>query len=197
MKYIQDRLNGQGKNNYQMVMTQIGEAARVTADAGLSVSDHVPISTTVMKTEADAASCKLSYSVSTEGRLDNNFTSLSELSVKLLFRDVDKLVVEPYQDYQNRATALALSAAGLARNFTEDYNPRTFVVRLILTYGRTLHSRLRANDLNNVVTEKELSDVKEAVVPFQEEEAAQRMAKAIVHAVELCGGGKDDNDPFK
>jgi hypothetical protein len=92
---------------------------------------------------------------------------------------------------------LALSAAGLARNFTEDYNPRTFVVRLILTYGRTLHSRLRANDLNNVVTEKELSDVKEAVVPFQEEEAAQRMAKAIVHAVELCGGGKDDNDPFK
>jgi hypothetical protein len=50
-------------------------------------------------------------------------------------------------------------------------------------------------DSKGVVTEKDYPPVKEARVYFREEDAAQRMAKAMVHAVELCGGG--DKDPFK
>jgi hypothetical protein len=65
----------------------------------------------------------------------------------------------------------------------------------ITTASKTVHTHTR-------VTSKKIDGVQEidfddnaAAFYFQDGEAAGRMAKAIVRAVELCGGG--DKDPFK
>ena len=71
---------------------------------------------------------------------------------------------------------------------------------MVPSSGKKLSLRKLATDPKGVVREVDLTAkplAEEAAVYFREEETAQRMAKAMVHAAELCGGGKDDDDPFK
>jgi hypothetical protein len=92
----------------------------------------------------------------------------TENSGRISFREVQKLVVERWEDAFNRVS----SSAG-ANDYHRHIQPHIFVVQLLLQPSATAGNWFF----------------------FKEEEAAQRMAKAMVHAVELCGGG--DKDPFK
>lgn len=172
MKYIHDRLNAQGKVRYQMM---------TMGDDG-SVLYTIQVSRSAINAVADVESCTLSFKeVST---FDGG---QSEVDYKVSFRDVDKLLVESVQDWSDRV----VTAAGLRAN---DKSSLAFQVTLVLSSGKTIPRRERDTDPKGVVTEKDGQPFKDVAVYFREEDAAQRMAKAMVHAVELCGGG--NKDPF-
>jgi len=102
------------------------------------------------------------------------------------------------------------------------YNRDVFLVRVIAKSGKTiLHSRMlktlshgkpfhigrnRAYTIDGVLVAEggkdgraQDSGEKQATIVSSEDEEAQRIAKAIVRAAELCGAraGGEDKDPFK
>jgi hypothetical protein len=172
MKYIQDRLNGEGKVSDQVTL--------------LGTDTPGSFSYSSMNAIADAASCTLSVKLV----FGSEDFGQSEVNVKLSFRDVAKLMVESHADAARRAMA------ALGQNVPANYSPTIFLLTWVLGPGKTMPNHVRAIDPKGIVTEKDYPPIKEAGAYFREEETAQRTAKAMVHAVELCGGGKDD-DPFK
>jgi hypothetical protein len=100
---------------------------------------------------------------------------------------VEKITVEHILDFSNR-------------HFAESGHPEftataaTPVFFVELSASKTLFIRHESNTIDKqapVVTDKPL---KEAGLVFRDEETANRVAKAILHAVELCGGG--NKEPF-
>lgn len=115
---------------------------------------------------------------------ENESTGRSEGNYKISFRDVDKLLVESEKEAVRRISV------GLDPDRFR-YGPTIFLVTPVLISGKTIPNHQRATDPKGVITERDYPSQKEAYFYFREEDAAQRMAKAMVHAVELCGGGKD------
>jgi hypothetical protein len=151
MKYIQDKLNGQGVVSY----TYIEPYSKILQPTNPSRDQE---SYRVFGAIADASKCTLSWQIAHHFHSDYSHQNEdSEYKGVLSFRDTAKLVVEPYTGW-----LLPL----------DDIQPPVLQLRVVM----------------NAPKLKEL-------FLFREEETAGRMAKAMVHAVELCGGG--DKDPFQ
>jgi hypothetical protein len=186
MKYIQDRLNGQAKVSYQSYLTDDNDpSSRILSSYSSAVSN----------TAADTAGCKLSFTIDTTAALPEGKTYIYQYLEKLSVRDIDRLVVESEQDIQNRRLNDLNRQTGQRLHF--EFNPPIFLLRVMLNSGKTINIHARTIDDHGAITEVNVDSKDSGVysLPFLEEGAAQRMAKAMVHAVELCGGG--DKDLFK
>jgi hypothetical protein len=133
----------------------------------------------VSNASADPAGCTLSFHSSVPSGPIQTY----ETQFKLSFREVTKLMVEPLADFERRTVT----------NLDETIIPPVFNLSMLLEKGAQV-KRTVAPGYPGRTVEKEFRKSDVSVV-FREEEAAKRMAKVIVHAVELCGGG--DKDPFK
>ena len=100
-----------------------------------------------------------------------------ESDYRFSIREVGKLTTEPYVDYLNR------SESG------NELRPAVYILLIKMVPGKTAHFHSRIDE-----TESDM-ELGEVYVLFLDEDLSQRVAKALVHAVELCGGG--DKDPFK
>ena len=186
MKFIQEKLKEQGQVEFVetvSVQNQPGVTIRISAR---SKDDDVV---------ADPAACTLhaagtydqSMVTSAGGKTVATEDQHSYLAGTAAFKDVEKITVESILDFSNR-------------HFAESGHPEftapaaTPVFFVELSAAKTLFTRHETNTIGNkapVVTDEPL---KEAGLVFRDEEMANRVAKAMLHAVELCGGG--NKDPF-
>jgi hypothetical protein len=125
---------------------------------------------------ADAQGCKLSFQVIETPTPPVFGGGPIEYRTAASFRDIGKLTVQPAGDSKM------------------EFVPKVYVLNIKMAPGKTAHDHFRSTQ-DGKVTEGDREDDELPLHIFRDEELAQRMAKAIVHAVELCGGG--DKDPFK
>jgi hypothetical protein len=153
MKFIQDKLNDIGKVSFVVFWhdTKVGN------DGTNTVTEEV--------TNATAApnQCRIAY----HWKVTSDGTTLNDSDGWFLLRDVQDIVVKPYEQYQNEASA----AEGFPNLIASSTNPplTAMLVRRPHVFGY--------------------------LFPFTDPQLADRFAKAMTHAVELCGGG-GNKDPF-
>jgi hypothetical protein len=173
MKYIQDRLNGRGEIRYQSYIA----SDEWLKDNPLTSKDLADLpawwSQTLSGVKADPVGCALTWTQTLT--LPGNPRG-PEISMRVSFRETDKLVVELAQDWLNSGLPGYKDGAPYPPSENHYYVPqRVFVVKLAL-----------------------IGKGSKDWYPYfflPDEDTANRLAKAMVHAVELCGGG--DKDPFK
>jgi len=124
---------------------------------------------------ADAQGCKLSFRKVLTPTLPK-FGGPMEYQIAASIRDIGKLSVEPGSGPEGK------------------YVPEVYLLKIKMVPGKTAHFHYHFI-LDGKVNEGDREDAELRLELFTDEELAHRMAKAIVHAVELCGGG--DKDPFK
>jgi hypothetical protein len=191
MKFIRDKLNGQGKVNWR----ETWQVSVRPPNAPPSDSDGTPtmnlIYDEVSDAQTDISACTLSarelYSSS-----DEKGQAVRRKTHKFSFRDIDRLVVEVDDDGTKRSGS-DLGSNGETVAITVKDVPPVFKLRVVMNSGKKAHVSVKDTGFDGKTTDEE-GDSKEDAFYFQDEEAAQRLAKAMVHAVELCGG---DKDPFK
>ena len=188
MKFIQEKLKEQGQ-------VEFVETVSVQNQPGVTI--RISVRRKDDDIVADPAACTLhaagtydqSMVTSAGGKTVATENQHSYLSGTLAFKDVEKITVEHILDFSNR-------------HFAESGHPEftaaaaTPVFFVELSAAKTLFTRHETNTIGNqapVVTDKPL---KEAGLVFRDEEMANRVAKAIIHAVELCGGGQKSPEPF-
>jgi hypothetical protein len=184
MKFIQEKLKEQG-------MVEFVETVSVQNQPGVTI--RISVRSKDDDVVADPATCTL-YAA---GTYDSNTVASaggktvatedqhSYLAGTLAFKDVEKITVEHILDFFNRHVAESGHP-----EFTATAATPVFFVEL--SAAKTLFTRHETKTIGNkapVVTDEPL---KEAGLVFRDEETANRVAKAMVHAVELCGGGSKD-----
>jgi hypothetical protein len=190
MKFIQDKLNGQGRVGYVYMVSNL---------KGINYRYYYVIS----DAQADAATCTLKLKETINLVIDpdagTNYTeggnqvtgddlhrTLVETSTTPL-RKVVSLTVQPLEEAANTNNARAAHP-----EITVQVNPPVF--NLTLTAGdkdvqfhvESTRGKGKPSVGDNTGNSNSFT--------FQEEGLADRVAKAITHAVELCGGGS--KDPF-
>ena len=172
MRYIQDRLNAQGKVSFQAVGTFTpappNKPVRMLNQTSFTVSDAV----------TEVAGCTLSLHLVDESKDESGASSKDESSVRLALPDVEALEIQSVIDGYK---------TGVERNTTWDVFPPTFILHILLISGKSYHDRSRMTDERGVVRETEGEMRGGFWLYFGEEEGARMMAEAIEHAGELCG----------
>jgi hypothetical protein len=187
MKFIQEKLKEQG-------MIEFVETVSVQNQPGVTV--RISVRSKDDDVVADPAACTLhaagtydqSMVTSAGGKTVATEDQHSYLSGTLAFKDVEKITVEHILDFSNRHFA----ESGHPELTATSATPVFFVE---LSAAKPLFTRHESNTIGKqapVVTDKSL---KEAGLVFRDEDTANRVAKAMVHAVELCGGG-ENKEPF-
>jgi hypothetical protein len=177
MKFIQDQLNGQG--NVSTIHT-IHDSLK-GEDSGpwkysWEISDVAP----------DIQGCQMSWR---EVHIwPNRYWSNWDSRLSLPLRDVSRLDVLPLRDHYNRGAA----KRGQPEHVS-DVNPEVYAAVVYMSQGKSVLARIHKSQGEKDPTDEDVrwTDVQ---IQFREEQLAQRVAKALVHAVELCGGG--NKDPF-
>jgi hypothetical protein len=177
MKFIQDKLNGQGDVNY--VVTNRNSRADTATELGISV--------TVSDANANPASCIVSFTKNVAF-----WESHEHERIELSFREAEKLAVSSATDVFNRESA----SSGHPEE-THVYAPSVFLLTVKMLEGKRV--RTHSGTTGGTAQQGHQATWSDWVgrsvsLVFREEEMAQRVAKAMLHAIELCGGGNED--PF-
>jgi len=171
MKFIQDKLKGLGNVHY---------ATKAQADDTSQWADR--FQPAFQELVADPSTCELTSRSVVHGDKEYNWTD------NLNFREVEKIEVMPLADFVNREHIQHGNPELL-----EIITPTVFSVNLVMATGKTEHHHFIATAK---IGEPSLEDTenKTWALTFPDEETANRVAKAMVHAVEMCGGG--NKEPF-
>src|ERR1035437_2959756 len=184
MKFIQEKLKEQG-------MVEFVETVSVQNQPGVTI--RISVRSKDDDVVADPATCTLHAA----GTYDSNTVASaggktvatedqhSYLAGTLAFKDVEKITVEHILDFFNRHVAESGHP-----EFTATAATPVFFVEL--SAAKTLFTRHETKTIGNKAPVVNDEPLKEAGLVFRDEETANRVAKAIVHVVELCGGGSKD-----
>jgi hypothetical protein len=172
MKYIQDKVNQQGKIEF--------------------TNFHRYLATGDSSSHWDSEESQV-IAVDPAGGLSvQNFSGYagSTETWRLNFKDVWKLEVLSGADYSSREEPA----------FEFQFNPPFFYLYIHLIGGRTVQKQVRSDTPSirpgtHYKTKSEDSSIGGLHLAFRDEESADRAAKAFVHAVELCGGGSKPDKP--
>ena len=102
---------------------------------------------------------------------------------QMYFKDVGKLEVLSAADYGHNSDP----------RYAVQIDPPFFVIVVHLTTGKTIrqHRTMVYSGKHGKTVEDDKND-SEFILRFHDEETADRVAKAMLHAVELCGGGNKE-----
>jgi hypothetical protein len=171
MRYIQERLNGQGKVSFQAtgIFTPAppNKPVRMVNETSFVISEAV----------ADGAGCTLAMHLVDESKDESGGYSKDESSVRLSLRDVETLEIQSVVDGYR---------TGVERNTTWEVFPPTFILHILLNSGKSYYDRSRRTDEKGEVRETEGEMRGGFWIYFGEEEGARMMAEAMEHAGELC-----------
>jgi hypothetical protein len=177
MKFIQDKVNQQGSIKYV-------ESWSNTVSGSSSPSKESSVESHVVAIDpAGGLSLQQTFKslTSTSGG-----TRTATGTWQMLFKDVEKLEVLNSMDFKHRKSPTMV--------FQDD--PPYYEIFFHLVAGKTvLHHTVRVESANNGKTPESDNNIGEFVLHFRDEETANRVAKAIIHAIELCGGGNKP-EPF-
>jgi len=190
MKFVEDKINEQDP---------LGYVVTISSAAGTIFRTHEQRS----GVRADPAACTLHGALTqvqdievpqgatyqengqpvTGGDLHSSGSGSSTISLK----DVEKITVESFQELGNRFWVKQAHP-----EVTITVVPTIFV--LVLTASKPVFTVHYAFTRGKQAPKEGDTSAKEISYNFDSEETANRIAKALTHAVELCGGG--NKDPF-
>jgi hypothetical protein len=182
LKFIQDKVNQQGKIVYV-------EHEIESSDGHQNLYDNTAESQVVSVDPAGGLSLQEQAFTSVRHfgsvRQQINMTSRRTYTWQVYFKDVEKLEVLNSSDYRQD------------RYWTFQYDPPFFEILVHLAAGKTVpqHFSRTVTHGDHSVTDEAGDNIGEFVLHFRDKEMANRVAKAMLHAVELCGGGPKP-EPF-
>jgi hypothetical protein len=189
MQFIQEKLSQQG---------QVGWAETISNQPGWTLRRLVSLADVM----ADPAACTL-YTTETvdattdlpKGRVLKPGFTVDDLHTRTVetdtisFKQVEKVTVEKEQDIENEALAEAAHP-----DVTLTATPTTFYVKLWASNAVfSIHASTTKG--KHEPMEKDATSKKDGFV-FRDEDTANRVAKAMTHAMELCGGGVTKKEIF-
>ena len=176
MQFIQDKVNEQGK------ITSIESYNRVDGGESPSTSKYSKESRVIAVDPAGGLSLQEQEFIE-----DSSGTS----TWRVYFKDVKKLEVLNSTDLMNRI----IQRAGHPEIVVQD-DPPIYELYIHLAAGKTMqrHSQTIIGGKHSKTTESD-DNIGEFVLHFRDEEMANRVAKAMIHAIELCGGSSKP-EPF-
>jgi hypothetical protein len=192
MKFIQDKMNDHGAVGYVYTRSNFGGAVFRHHDL---MSDVVADATTctLRATEKFAVQIEVAEGVTyTEGGKavsgDDLHRDVVETSSSS-FKEVASVAVESAEHYWSRKAAEAARPEIIYTHTPAVYNLSLIAAKkdafsLHSTVSKGKQPRQNSERTNN-----------ETTFVFRDEETANRVAKAMLHAVELCGGG-NKSEPF-
>jgi hypothetical protein len=178
LKFIQDKVNQQGK----IVFVE----HEIYIDSGhQTLYDNTTESQVVSVDPAGGLS--LQEQAFTSIRTQINITSRITYTWQVYFKDVEKLEVLNSADYRHRDSP----------KWTYQHDPPFFEILVHLAAGKTVpqHFSRTVTNGNHSNTDEAGDNIGEFVIHFRDEETANRVAKAIIHAIEICDGGSQP-EPF-
>jgi hypothetical protein len=191
MRFIQEKMNEQGQVGY---IETNSNAPAVTFRHLYRISDVLvdPVTCTLRTTESTFTTIDLAGgSTYSEGGKQVTGDDLLRHDVDTTttsFKDVEKIEVESAEQFLNGHFAQRAHP-----EVTATVTPPNFV--LVLNASKPLFSFHRNDTRGNSPAHDSDIAGKDHEFAFRDEETANRVAKAMVHAVELCGGGSKP-EPF-
>jgi hypothetical protein len=188
MKFIQDKMNDQGTVDYVL---RSGGGKDAFTRSYVLISDVVADSSTCILRAKRKTTSQMEGTgqtpISFKGKRYNGHMEQVDESTTP-FKVVDSITVESAQDAVNRQMADAAHP-----EITFAYTPAVF--QLMLKGTKDAFSFHRVFKLGEEPPENSDRTDKQNTFLFRDEETANRVAKAMQHAVELCGGGNKP-EPF-
>jgi hypothetical protein len=189
MQFIQDRMNNLGTVGYVRTDSNLAVTYRTYYIISGVVAD--PSACTLQTTETTAWTIVPDEGHTyNEGGMPVTGDDLSRRHVEtatIRLRDIESIRVEPTQDAE-------------IRRYAENAHPEITVSIVPAVFYLTLVASKPVFNFHWTYTvgkqpakEGDIS-LKEDHLTFRDEETANRLAKALTHAIELCGGG--NKDPF-
>jgi hypothetical protein len=141
--------------------------------------------------EFDLDACQERWANNGADSTDGKATAQWLYEFTLSFRNVEKIEVLPYQDLQNR-------------NVIESGHPEQqgtmspsgfYAVWVVMNHDNPAPMEVTKTTLPDRAVTTNASSLKRVHITMEDEDSANRLAKAMVHAVELCGGGSKP-EPF-
>ena len=186
LQFIKDKVNQQGSIAYTESM--------INASTGENLGTTIQMSQATQVVATDSAGGlslqeKVSVALSGIGSVTSSGTTTWQVN----FKDVDKLEVQNSGDYKH----------SLNQGYMYQDSPPFFELVVHLASGKTVpqHSQVTVC-ITGVIIHKQSCKPTETntnvgvfVLHFRDEETADRVAKAMIHAIELCGGGSQP-EPF-
>lgn len=192
MQYIQQKLSEKGR---------IGWAEARSNQPGITRREFVQL-TDVM---ADPAACTLftteSLEISIDAEKGKAFTSggkpinPDDLRTQMVetdtvsFRDAEKITVEKMQDVKNQSLVEAAHP-----EITVTVTPTVFFLKLLSS--RPVFSIHTSSTVGSKAPVEKDTTSKVNGYTFADQDMANRVAKAMTHAMELCGGGVTKKELF-
>lgn len=105
------------------------------------------------------------------------------------FKQIEKITVEKLQDLENQAFAEAAHP-----DITVTVTPAVFYLKLWAS-SAVFSAHTSTTKGNQAPVEKDATSKTDGLT-FRDEDTANRVAKAMTHAMELCGGGITKKDLF-
>jgi hypothetical protein len=180
MKFIQDAMNGRGKIAWMVNSSFTSEGNRTT---GTTRFDE-----TISEAVADGRMCTLSYRLLETSNTGLLVATERDTLLVLSFRDVASITVRSARDFELD------DSRKLYPDYELAYTPDIYVLLVKMTSGKSAHwwgtasVNGESSGLDNQLKETG------KLLQFADADQAHRVAKAMVHAIELCGGG--DKGPF-
>jgi hypothetical protein len=188
MQFIQEKLSEQGQvgwaetiNNNGMTQRRIAQVSDVMAD---------PAACTLYTTETIDSTIDLP-----KGKVLKPGVTVDDLHTHTLetdttsFKQIEKITVEKMQDITNQVYAEAAHP-----EISVTVTPPVFFVKLWASNAVfTIHTSTTKG--KQATVEKDTTS-KTNGLGFRDEDTANRVAKAMIHAMELCGGGVTKKDIF-
>jgi hypothetical protein len=135
--------------------------------------------------EFDLGACQERWASKTVESNGTTDTAQWLYETTLSFRNVEKIEVLPYQDFENRRVIESghpeqqgtMSPAGF------------YAVLAVMNHDGPARLKVTKTTLPGRAVTTNASSLKKVEITMEDEDSANRLAKAMVHAVELCGGG--------
>jgi hypothetical protein len=189
MQFIQQKLSEQGQVGWaETISNQPGFTSRVLVSLADVMAD--PAACTLYTTETMDRTTELP-----KGRVLKPGFTVDDLHTRILetdtisFKQVEKVTVERGQDLENQVLADAAHP-----DVTLTVTPPTFYAKMWASSAVfSIHTSTTKGKHEPI--EKDLTNKMGGFV-FRDEDTANHVAKAMIHAMELCGGGKTKKELF-
>lgn len=184
LKFIQDKVNQQGSISYTESASNASTGESIEG-AFYQYSQETQI---VAVDPAGGLSLQDKTSLAISG-----ITSSGTTTWQVNFKDLDRLEVMNSGDYKH----------SVAQGYVYQDSPPFYELIVHLASGKTVrqHSRITVCSRGIIIPKQSCkpqesdTNAKVFVFHFRDEEMANRVAKAMIHAIELCGGGSAP-EPF-
>ena len=188
MQFIQEKLSEQDQVGWAETISNNGMIQRRIAQLSDVMAD--PAACTLYTTETVDSTIDLP-----KGKVLKPGVTANDLHTRTLetdttsFKQVEKITVEKLQDITNQAYAEAAHP-----EITVNVTPLVFYVKLWAS-NAVFNVHTSTTKGKQPTVEKDTTS-KINGLSFRDEDTANRVAKAMIHAMELCGGGVTKKEIF-